>query len=148
MGASKAKGTRAETALREWLNNNGWPAARRQALAGAKDTGDVWVSENMVVEVKAGRMAERASAAAIEQWMNEALVEASQAGTRFGILVKKRPGVGTNRIHLWDAFTTVNDLVSMTGGRRVNVSSGLVMLSVQTMFEVLKNYEKVLKLSV
>ena len=81
---SKAKGTRVETKIRKYLEEHGF-TARRQALAGCDDEGDLEAYapdslEKMIIEVKAGKQTTAPSRSQIEEWCRQAIVEAENAG--------------------------------------------------------------------
>lgn len=81
---SKAKGTRAETNLRKLLETNGF-TARRQALSGAEDMGDLEVYPpdslmKYIIEVKAGKQTSAPNRKQIEDWCCQAVIEAAHAG--------------------------------------------------------------------
>lgn len=80
MSRSKAKGTAAETAVVKALESAGVPA-RRVALAGAADQGDIHTATHAIEVKKAGRFGSMTPAA---EWKirNEALREANNAGLR------------------------------------------------------------------
>ena len=80
---NKAKGTRAETKVRKYLEEHGF-TARRQALAGSDDQGDLEVyppdsMEKLIVEIKAGKQTAAPSRSQIEEWCRQAMVEAQNA---------------------------------------------------------------------
>jgi hypothetical protein len=83
---SKAKGTRAETAVANYLREQGWPAVERRALAGSSDKGDIAGLRDLVVEVKACKAMD------LGGWLREAGAEALNAGADFGIVFAKRRG--------------------------------------------------------
>lgn len=89
MSTQKAKGTRAEVAVRDYLNNNtGWEWYR-PAPAGKLDKGDV--RSHLVpvtLEVKNCVRMELA------QWVDEVEVEAVNAGDDFYAVVHKRKRKG------------------------------------------------------
>lgn len=86
---SKQKGTAAETALVRWLQQNGFPAAHRQPLAGNKDIGDVWVCPWLIAEVKAHKTWTDLD---IDRWLDETETERRNASADTAWLVVKRPG--------------------------------------------------------
>lgn len=95
MSKQRAKGTSAESACVKWFIANGYPLARRQALAGALDKGDVYVDERLVAEVKSysgGASVGQPSPGVLASWMLEAATEAHNAGAQIGLLVVKRAG--------------------------------------------------------
>jgi hypothetical protein len=114
---SKAKdiGTRAETAVRNYLLSTGYSPleAHRNVLKGSADEGDVWLREIgglVVFEIKGGKMAKEASYGQIEKWFEEAQVERQNADGKFGFLVTQRAGVGYPRAGEWWAYAKLGDL--------------------------------------
>jgi hypothetical protein len=108
---SKAKniGTRAETAVRNYLLSVGYAPleAHRNVLKGSDDEGDVWLRESyglIVFEVKGGKMAKGASYGQIEKWMQETETERRNASAKLGFLVTQRAGVGYPRAGEWWAY--------------------------------------------
>lgn len=89
MNRSKAKGTAAESAVVEYLNDNGFPNAERRALAGNTDKGDIAGIVGVVIEVKACAKTELAG------WVDEATVEASNARASIAAVWHKRPRKGS-----------------------------------------------------
>lgn len=85
---SKAKGTVGETRVRLWLNANGFPDAQRRALAGAKDVGDLYVTRNIIAEVK---NVKEWTAAQLNGWVQETRTEASNAQSPVAVLVVLLP---------------------------------------------------------
>lgn len=82
---SKQKGTRAETKVVRYLQSCGF-AARRQALAGSDDQGDIKAEapdmpeRSFIIEVKAGKQTAAPNRTQIEEWCRQAMVEADNAG--------------------------------------------------------------------
>jgi len=89
----KMAGTSAESMVREYCKDRGWPYAKRLSLSGAKDVGDIDLHPRIAIEVKAtqGRML-------IGPWMNEVDLEKVNADADYGILVIKYRGVGERNI--------------------------------------------------
>ena len=115
---SKAKdiGTRAETAVRNYLLSAGYNPldAHRNVLKGTADEGDVWLRESyglIVFEIKGGKMAKEASYGQVEKWMQEAETERKNASAKFGFLVTQRAGVGYPRAGEWWAYAKVQDII-------------------------------------
>ena len=115
---SKAKdiGTRAETAVRNYLLSTGYNPldAHRNVLKGTADEGDVWLRESyglIVFEIKGGKMAKEASYGQVEKWMLEAETERANANAKFGFLVTQRAGVGYPRAGEWWAYAKVQDII-------------------------------------
>jgi hypothetical protein len=116
MSKAKSIGTRAETAVRNYLLSQGYSAldAHRNVLAGKDDEGDVWLRESyglIVFEVKGGDMAKKASHGQVEKWMLEADREKKNADAKFGFLVTQRSGVGYPRAGDWWAYAHLSDLI-------------------------------------
>lgn len=91
---SKAKGTRAETKVCKYLESFGW-VARRQALAGAADQGDIEAYrpdsvEKIIIEVKAGIQTKAPNRTQINEWCRQADTEKENAGARSGVLIVVR----------------------------------------------------------
>jgi hypothetical protein len=115
---SKSIGTRAETAVRNYLLSVGYNPleAHRNVLKGKDDEGDVWLRESyglIVFEVKGGKSAKDASFQQIGKWYEEAEKERNNADGRFGFLVTQRPGVGYPRAGEWWAYATLGDLINL-----------------------------------
>jgi hypothetical protein len=116
MSKSKAIGTRAETAVRNYLLSVGYSPldAHRNVLKGSDDEGDVWLREErglIVFEVKGGKSAKDASYGQIAKWYEEAETEKKNADGRLGFLVTQRAGVGYPRAGDWWAYASLGDLI-------------------------------------
>lgn len=86
MSKSKQKGTAAETAVVKYLCYRGLPVERR-ALSGSADKGDIG-GAGMTFEVKNCARTELAA------WVDEARVEAANAGDDAYAVIHKRRGKG------------------------------------------------------
>lgn len=118
MSKAKAIGTRAETAVRNYLLSVGYSPldAHRNVLKGSDDEGDVWLREAfglIVFEIKGGKMAKEASYGQVEKWFQEAQLECSNADAKFGFLVTQRAGVGYPRAGEWWAYAYLGDLIKL-----------------------------------
>lgn len=85
MSAAKAKGTRFESQVRDYVKL--WkPDAERRAMQGAKDLGDIYIpgEKRFVLEIKAHRELKLA------MFIEEARKEASNANVPYGVVVHKR----------------------------------------------------------
>jgi hypothetical protein len=100
----KAIGTRGESGVVKVARDLGFPAARRLALAGAADEGDVLLCPGVIVEVKAGKAAKTASLAQIDLWWLETERERLAHGATVGLLVVQRAGYSPDRAAYWRAF--------------------------------------------
>lgn len=103
MSASKRKGTGWETAVVQFLKENGVPHAERRALNGVKDRGDVAGIPGVVIECKNER------AVTLAAYADEAMIEAENDGAPIGLAwIKRRgkvsPGAG---YVLLDGYTLV-----------------------------------------
>ncbi|WP_172121374.1 hypothetical protein [Actinomyces faecalis] len=108
-------GTAAETALVRYAREHGHPGARRIALAGARDQGDVWLTEGIIVEVKAGHAAERASDEQVRAWWGQTVTERDNHGVPVGVLVTKRAGYSGARCGAWSAWVDLDTLHRLIG---------------------------------
>jgi len=106
---SKLVGTAAESAVVKWLHLNGYPQARRLALAGNGDVGDVELNASVMLQVKAGHAAEKASDAQVAAWMAATWGQAVRGGYSQHFLVTKRAGKG--RPSDWWCHTVLWDVV-------------------------------------
>lgn len=92
MSRQRDKGTRLETALERSSIDAGLPA-RRQALHGTRDTGDVIIAEAdghpVIIECK-----NYARGYDIAGWLAQADIEGDNAGTPYRAVVYKLKGVG------------------------------------------------------
>lgn len=90
MSANKARGTRWESAIVEFLRASGFPWADRVPLSGAKDRGDVTIGPGSpAIEAKSQ------ARHSLAEWLTEAQAEAVNAGAPFGVAWIKRRGKGS-----------------------------------------------------
>lgn len=94
-------GTDGERWVVEYLRANGWPGAERRALHGRDDRGDITGTVGLAWEVKSGHKAKSAGPKEIATWLDQALIEATNAGAELGILVTARSGYGRARVGMW-----------------------------------------------
>jgi hypothetical protein len=122
LSKAKAIGTRAETAVRNYLLSVGYNSleAHRNVLTGSLDQGDVWLRDEnhglIVFELKGGDMAKKASYEQCQTWFKEAQREKENANASFGFLVTQRAGVGYPRAGQWWAYATIGDLAKLRYG--------------------------------
>ena len=90
MSRQRAKGTRWETAIRDYLADEG-VEVHRQPAHGVNDKGDLHVGTDVVVEAK---NQERHSLA---EWLDEATAEAHNAGRPVGVVWFHRRGKASPR---------------------------------------------------
>lgn len=119
MSKAKAIGTKAETAVRNYLLSVGYDEleAHRNVLSGSEDQGDVWLREPerglIVFELKGGNMAKNASYEQCLKWFKETEKEKKHANANYGFLVTQRAGVGYPRAGEWWAYATLGDLSNL-----------------------------------
>ena len=122
MSKAKAIGTRAETAIRNYLLSTGYSEleAHRNVLTGSQDQGDVWLRDEnhglIVFEAKGGKMAKEASHEQVRKWFTETQKEKKHASANFGFLVTQRAGVGYPRAGEWWAYAELGDLSNLRYG--------------------------------
>lgn len=86
MSASKRKGTNWESAIVDYLKENGVPHAERRALNGAKDRGDIAGVPGVVIEAKSAARIELAG------WLDETETERRNDRASVGAAWIKRRG--------------------------------------------------------
>lgn len=106
----KARGTAAESAVVKAAHAHGIPA-RRCALAGNQDQGDVHLWDGrVVIEVKSRRT--WWTWLQVDAWYREAHQEAARVpNADVAVLVVKRPGTSAARAMDWFAWVTISDLL-------------------------------------
>lgn len=107
MSAAKQKGTRAETAVVDYLRANGYPAVERRATSGAKDKGDIAGLLDVVVEVKSCAKLE------FSKWLAEAATEKDNAKAAVGVVWAKRRGKGSPAD--WYVVLSGSDFMELLG---------------------------------
>lgn len=87
---SKAKGTRAESAVVKYFRDHGIQAERR-ALTGSKDEGDIKIINKAgkirIVEVKAGKQTQNPNRTQLEEWLRQARAEEFNSGISCALCV-------------------------------------------------------------
>lgn len=81
---STAKGTRFESALEDYLRENGFPYAERRTKKGIHDTGDIAGVRDIVFEAKSHKSLD------LPKWLDEARVEKERDNADYGIVVARR----------------------------------------------------------
>jgi hypothetical protein len=136
MNPSKAKGTKAETAVVRYAQANGFPDAERLALHGANDIGDIRLAPGLILEVKAGKAAQTASLRQIDKWLVEAQQEADNAHADLCALIVQRRGFGIERVEWWEAWLMNVPLVtSLQRDSWISSHVPVITLSVKDAFE-------------
>ena len=103
MSRSKDIGTRAETAVVQYLRANGFEHAERRALRGAADAGDITGTPGICWSVKGGNAARTASDTTVDRWLTELAGQCVHAAADVGVLVMQRAGYGPARAESWTA---------------------------------------------
>ena len=85
MSKQRAKGTRWESRIRDWLQAEGF-TVHRQPAHGANDKGDLHVGSDVIVEAK------DQARHSLAEWLDEATVEAGNAGRAAGVVWFHRRG--------------------------------------------------------
>ena len=102
---SKSTGTAGESAVVKAARTRGFPHAERVVLHGSSDRGDIRLTPGLtagvIVEVKAGEAARRASDQKVAKWLLETETERKNAGADIALLVTARPGIGLPNAHRW-----------------------------------------------
>lgn len=98
--ASKSKGTACESAVVKLAHALGFPNARRIALSGSSDKGDIDLHGDMslIIECKAHKSF---SDMDVAKWLVETERERINAGASDALLVLKRPGKGDAQVGSW-----------------------------------------------
>ena len=90
MSKQRAKGTRWETAIRDYLQAEGIEV-HRQPAHGVNDKGDLHVGTDIVIEAK------NQQRHSLSEWLDEATSEAANAGRPVGLVWFHRRGKGHPR---------------------------------------------------
>lgn len=113
MNRAKAIGTAAETAVVKAARARGFPWADRYALHGRADIGDIALCPGVIVEVKGGDWARKASDSLIDDWLTETERERINARAAVGFLVVQRAAVGYANAHRWSAWWRMGHLMEL-----------------------------------
>lgn len=107
MNKSKAKGTKVETTLVNYLKDAGFPDARRKPPTGSLDKGDVDLTVHPLIIAEC-KYASGTHGVKLTQWMRELDAEVTNSGATFGLLVAKQAGAGDKAVGRWVAACSVN----------------------------------------
>ena len=89
MSKSKARGTRWETAVVNYLRDHGFPTAERRTLSGSDDKGDINAGPGLVIECK------DQARHSFAEWLDETEREKGNAGADVGFFWAKRRGLAS-----------------------------------------------------
>lgn len=89
----KQRGTQAEGWVRDYAQQTYWPNARRLALAGNKDIGDLDLHPRIMVEVKVAD-----AGLDMGGWMRETDQQMYRKEAHYGVLVMKPKGYGEKKV--------------------------------------------------
>jgi hypothetical protein len=99
MSKQKQKGTAAETAVVNWLKEQGRKHVERRSLNGSSDRGDVAGLPGVVIEVKNHK------AMKLSEWLSELEVEMHNDKADTGVVIHKKSG--TTNVGNWYATMPV-----------------------------------------
>lgn len=109
---SKQKGTSYETSVRKYLNENGFPKARRTALSGGEDTGDIHGLERPDGH-KAILQCKNQKKHDLSGWLDATVEQAERADGALPALVVKRAGKGEKALGDSYVVMRLSDFVSL-----------------------------------
>ena len=111
----KQIGTAGETAVTRAARTRGFPNADRLTLTGNKDRGDIGLCPGVIVEVKAGEAARRATDQQVAKWLLETETERRNANADVGLLVTARTGIGAPNAHRWACHMWTSTFLTILG---------------------------------
>jgi len=108
----KSKGTSFETAIVGWLKEQGFPHARRTALAGAADSGDIHGVVQRTTLAEVAIQCKNQKSFDFSGWLNATVEQAERLGPLgVPLLVVKRPGKGAKALGDSYAVMRLSDMV-------------------------------------
>jgi len=125
-------GSKAERAVANAANRLGFPHADRRVKRGRKDVADVLLCPGVVVQVKGGEMARKASDALVSKWLAQTEQQRINAGAEHAFLVVQRAGVGANNAHQWHAYWTSGAWARLLG---LHIDGALAGTTIRTSLE-------------
>lgn len=93
-----------------------FPRAHRLVLAGQADKGDVFCTEDFIIEVKAGKQTRQFGDVKLTEWLGEADREAFNSKAKWWALVVQRHGYGQPNAHRWWAYVPLTQLTFWSVG--------------------------------
>jgi Holliday junction resolvase len=109
----KAKGTSFETVVVNYLREKGFKNARRTALAGSNDTGDIngVVREKSMSEV--AFQCKNQKSFSLSEWLDDTVAQAGRLRDGLPVLVVKRPRKGVAALGESYAVMRLDDVVRL-----------------------------------
>ena len=111
----KAKGTAFETLIVNYLKENNFPNARRTALAGENDSGDIHgVAQAFEVSPKeVAIQCKNQKSFKLSEWLNATVEQATKLRNGVPLLVVKRPGKGEKALGESYAVMRLEDMLKL-----------------------------------
>jgi len=110
---SKQKGTSFETTIKEYLWSVGFESARRTALSGANDTGDINGISNGSTGREVAVQCKNQKKFDLSGWLDDTVEQAKRLDDAVPLLVVKRPGKGSKSIDETYSVMRLCDLVCL-----------------------------------
>jgi hypothetical protein len=110
---ARAKGTSFETLIREYLNSVGFENARRVALQGGGDTGDINGIKNGLTGQQVAIQCKNQKSFDLSGWLDATVDQAERLDGAVPALVIKRPRKGKSAIGDNYVVMRVDDFISL-----------------------------------
>jgi Holliday junction resolvase len=110
---AKAKGTSYETLIKNYLISKGFPRARRAALEGGQDKGDIHGIEHQITGRQVAIQCKNQKAFQLSQWLNDTVEQAERLDNAVPALVVKRPGKGEKAVGESYVVMRLDDFVDL-----------------------------------
>lgn len=111
----KAKGTAFETLIKDYLKSKGFVNARRAALEGADDKGDIHGIQQRVSLRQVCVQCKNQKQFQLSQWLNDTVDQAARLDNALPALVVKRPGKGEKALGDSYVVMRLDDFVDLLG---------------------------------
>lgn len=110
---NKAKGTAFETLVKEYLISKGFPEARRAALEGAEDKGDIHGIASTETKRRVCIQCKNDKSFNISGWLNDTVEQAKRLDEAVPALVVKRKGKGEKALGDSYVVMRLDDLIAL-----------------------------------
>ena len=110
---NKAKGTSFETLIKNYLVENGFEEARRAALEGAEDKGDIHGIQQRTTLRKVCIQCKNDKSFNFSGWLNDTVEQAGRLGKALPLLVVKRKGKGEKALSDSYVVMRLGDMVDL-----------------------------------